>query len=137
MNQRSTRSHCITEIYIDLPSHQINTLGGGKQSSVISNVTLPIVVGDGEKSSNSAVIGGGESKGVGNETGIGTGVGVGIGIHGDSSENFIVMGRMTLVDLAGSERLKSTQSSGKALQEAGFINKSLYVLGKVGELGSR
>ena len=31
----------------------------------------------------------------------------------------------------GSERLKSTKSTGKVLQEAGFINKSLYVLGKV------
>ena len=41
------------------------------------------------------------------------------------------MGRISLVDLAGSERLKSTKSTGKVLQEAGFINKSLYVLGKV------
>merc|ERR1711871_331515 len=40
-------------------------------------------------------------------------------------------GKMSLVDLAGSERLKSTNSKGKVLQEAGFINKSLYVLGKV------
>lgn len=40
-------------------------------------------------------------------------------------------GRLTLIDLAGSERLKSTNSSGKVLQEAGFINRSLYVLGKV------
>ena len=41
------------------------------------------------------------------------------------------MGRMTFVDLAGSERLKTTQSTGKVLHEAGFINRSLYVLGKV------
>ena len=41
------------------------------------------------------------------------------------------MGRVTLVDLAGSERLKDTKSKGKALAETGFINKSLYVLGKV------
>ena len=37
-------------------------------------------------------------------------------------------GKMSLVDLAGSERLKSTNSKGKVLQEAGFINKSLYIL---------
>ena len=43
----------------------------------------------------------------------------------------MVMGRMTFVDLAGSERLKTTQSTGKVLHEAGFINRSLYVLGKV------
>ena len=39
------------------------------------------------------------------------------------------MGRMTLVDLAGSERLKETKNSGEAGQEAGHINKSLFVLG--------
>ena len=33
--------------------------------------------------------------------------------------------------MTGSERLKSTNSTGKVLQEAGFINKSLYTLGKV------
>lgn len=32
---------------------------------------------------------------------------------------------------AGSERLKQTKSVGEASQEAGFINKSLFVLGKV------
>lgn len=43
----------------------------------------------------------------------------------------ILRGKMSLVDLAGSERLKSTNSTGKVLQEAGFINRSLYILGKV------
>ena len=38
---------------------------------------------------------------------------------------------MTLVDLAGSERLSKTNSTGKVLQDTGFINRSLYVLGKV------
>jgi hypothetical protein len=33
--------------------------------------------------------------------------------------------------LTGSERLKSTNATGRVLQETGFINKSLYVLGKV------
>lgn len=35
------------------------------------------------------------------------------------------------VCVLGSERLKDTKSHGKVLQEAGFINKSIYVLGKV------
>eukprot|EP00981_Chlorochromonas_danica_P008503 scaffold2205_cov183-Ochromonas_danica.AAC.28 len=51
-------------------------------------------------------------------------------VEGEASpEN--IRGKMTLVDLAGSERLKSTNSSGRVRQEAGFINRSLYVLGKV------
>lgn len=49
----------------------------------------------------------------------------------EENPDYIVRGKMSLVDLAGSERLKSTNSSGKVLQEAGFINRSLYVLGKV------
>lgn len=88
MNARSTRSHCITEIYIDLPSGAVTGQAGLKVA----------------------------------EGGI---------FRGEGGEEYTVMGRMTLVDLAGSERLKATQSSGKVLQEAGFINRSLYVLGKV------
>ncbi|GMH57287.1 hypothetical protein TrST_g8281 [Triparma strigata] len=38
-------------------------------------------------------------------------------------------GRITIVDLAGSERLKDTKSGN--VKESGFINKSLYTLGKV------
>ncbi|GMI13159.1 hypothetical protein TrLO_g9197 [Triparma laevis f. longispina] len=38
-------------------------------------------------------------------------------------------GRITIVDLAGSERLKDTRSGN--VKESGFINKSLYTLGKV------
>jgi Kinesin motor domain len=49
----------------------------------------------------------------------------------EAGREYMVMGRMTFVDLAGSERLKTTQSTGKVLHEAGFINRSLYVLGKV------
>ena len=49
----------------------------------------------------------------------------------EAGREYLVMGRMTFVDLAGSERLKTTQSTGKVLHEAGFINRSLYVLGKV------
>jgi hypothetical protein len=76
MNARSSRSHCITDIFIDIPKQAISK---------------------------------------------------------DSKElvEFSMNGKMTLVDLAGSERLKSTHSEGKVLHEAGFINRSLYVLGKV------
>ena len=49
----------------------------------------------------------------------------------NSDREYNLMGRVTFVDLAGSERLKETKSEGKTLQEAGNINKSLYVLGKV------
>lgn len=81
MNNRSSRSHCITEIYVDVTPKP--------------------------------------------------------GTSGDDQENLnlgtqrVIRGKISLVDLAGSERLKDTNSTGKVLQEAGFINKSLYVLGKV------
>jgi kinesin family protein 20 len=38
--------------------------------------------------------------------------------------------RLTLVDLAGSERTKYTQTTGDRLKEAGYINRSLMVLGQ-------
>lgn len=89
MNARSSRSHCLTDIYITLPSHVARR-----------SMTTPGVI---VKTSED-----GEDKG-----------------------GYQSLGRISLVDLAGSERLKSTNSSGKVLHEAGFINKSLYVLGKV------
>ena len=54
--------------------------------------------------------------------------------HGDEPR-----GALHLVDLAGSERIKDSQVSGKALEEAKFINKSLTSLGDVisGELTPR
>ena len=69
MNASSSRSHCLTDIYIDLPPTD------------------------------------------------------------NHKRSYTIMGRMTLVDLAGSERLKETKNSGEAGQEAGHINKSLFVLG--------
>mmetsp|Transcript_8924 Transcript_8924/g.11697 ORF Transcript_8924/g.11697 Transcript_8924/m.11697 type:complete len:210 (+) Transcript_8924:452-1081(+) len=47
-------------------------------------------------------------------------------------------GSTTFVDLAGSERPKETGSCGNTLRDAGYINKSLYILGKVisGMIGS-
>jgi hypothetical protein len=92
LNSRSSRSHCLTEIHIE----------------------IPVTVGaDG-------MIGGGVSYG---DTGIPDG--------GLAQGEYMSRGKISLVDLAGSERLKTTKSTGKVLQEAGFINKSLYVLGKV------
>ena len=48
-----------------------------------------------------------------------------------TGQSLSLTGKISFVDLAGSERLRDTQSVGKTLQETGFINKSLYVLGKV------
>jgi hypothetical protein len=92
LNSRSSRSHCLTEVHIE----------------------IPVTVGaDG-------AIGGGVSYGEsGNPDG------------GLAQGEYMSRGKISLVDLAGSERLKTTKSTGKVLQEAGFINKSLYVLGKV------
>lgn len=95
LNSRSSRSHCLTEIHIE----------------------IPVTVGE------DGNIGGG----------------VGYDENGESKPQegklaqgeYVSKGKISLVDLAGSERLKSTKSTGKVLLEAGFINKSLYVLGKV------
>ena len=40
-------------------------------------------------------------------------------------------GRISILDLAGSENVRTTQSHGAGLKEAGSINKSLFCLGKV------
>ena len=40
-------------------------------------------------------------------------------------------GRVSLLDLAGSENVRSSQSHGVGLKEAGSINKSLFALGQV------
>ena len=37
----------------------------------------------------------------------------------------LITSQLQMVDLAGSERLKKTNSEGKTLQEASYINKSL------------
>lgn len=94
LNSRSSRSHCLTEIHIE----------------------IPVTVGE------DGTIGGGVSYGDGGEVKQGGNLAQG---------EYVSKGKISLVDLAGSERLKSTKSTGKVLQEAGFINKSLYVLGKV------
>ena len=48
-----------------------------------------------------------------------------------SHETPVKHGKICLVDLAGSERLRDTHSTGQVLKEAGYINGSLFVLGKV------
>ena len=40
-------------------------------------------------------------------------------------------GRISLLDLAGSENVRTSQSMGAGLKEAGSINKSLFALGQV------
>ena len=92
LNSRSSRSHCLTEIHIEIP------------------VTVGADGGIGGGITNSS------------EPGVDSGL---------SQGEYMSRGKISLVDLAGSERLKTTKSTGKVLQEAGFINKSLYVLGKV------
>lgn len=106
LNSRSSRSHCITEIYIELfqhtPRSSVNSVAGSAPSSapyISMNGTSNYVPGH-------MVVTPGE-------------------------EQPMLRGKVSLVDLAGSERLKNTNSTGKVLQEAGFINRSLYVLGKV------
>lgn len=84
LNNRSSRSHCVTDIFIELAAGGTIIDGGLEQTE-----------------------------------------------GGDQIRLYNTMGRITIVDLAGSERLKDTKSHGKVLQEAGFINKSIYVLGKV------
>mmetsp|Transcript_24967 Transcript_24967/g.22682 ORF Transcript_24967/g.22682 Transcript_24967/m.22682 type:complete len:1033 (+) Transcript_24967:86-3184(+) len=97
LNARSSRSHCITEIYIDLPNRRESPVDNLEESDEIDNSSS-------SKTNNSTTI---------------------------RQRDFVSTGKLTLVDLAGSERLKSTHSTGKVLQDAGYINKSLYVLGKV------
>lgn len=48
----------------------------------------------------------------------------------DSEVYITKHGKINFVDLAGSEMTKKTKSSGKTLEEANNINKSLMVLGK-------
>lgn len=40
-------------------------------------------------------------------------------------------GRISILDLAGSENVRTTQSHGAGLKEAGAINRSLFALGQV------
>lgn len=48
----------------------------------------------------------------------------------DSDVYITKHGKINFVDLAGSEMTKKTGSSGKTLEEANNINKSLMVLGE-------
>jgi len=92
LNSRSSRSHCLTEIHIEIP------VTVGADGGIDGGVTYS------------------------GEPGVDSGL---------TQGEYMSRGKISLVDLAGSERLKTTKSTGKVLQEAGFINKSLYVLGKV------
>eukprot|EP00605_Chrysophyceae_sp_TOSAG23-4_P001343 GSChrysophyteH1.ASY1.ANO1.1460.1 assembled CDS len=98
MNSRSNRSHCLTDVFIELPG----------QAALQNDEHV-------------------EDKDLYSFPGL-----EGLQKEMESDREYTVMGRITLIDLAGSENMKRTNSSGKqAIQEAGFINKSLYVLGQV------
>lgn len=99
MNSRSNRSHCMTDVFIELPGQAALKSILGNQEGETVNGAYPGLKGLHEQMS------------------------------GD--QEYTVMGRITLVDLAGSENMKKTNSTGKIGKEAGFINKSLYTLGKV------
>ena len=49
----------------------------------------------------------------------------------NTTKNLSIEGRLNLVDLAGSERLDKSHSTGEALEEAKFINRSLSSLSNV------
>ena len=49
----------------------------------------------------------------------------------DDSDEAVTVSHMNLVDLAGSENASQTGATGERLKEGGFINKSLFMLGRV------
>jgi hypothetical protein len=107
LNSRSSRSHCITDIFIDIPSNiteQSNLLIDNSHSNKVANSDNKIEIINDTNNDNT------------NNT-------------EREDRTHATKGRISLIDLAGSERLKSTNSVGKILNEAGFINRSLYVLG--------
>jgi len=112
MNSRSNRSHCMTDVFIELPGQAAlrSVLGADGGSSG----------GGGGAGGSGGAVGGGSFPGF-----------KGLDHEMAQDREYTVMGRITLVDLAGSENMKKTNSTGKVGKEAGFINKSLYTLGKV------
>ncbi|XP_045615052.1 centromere-associated protein E isoform X2 [Procambarus clarkii] len=51
--------------------------------------------------------------------------------EGDSSETVVTVSHLNLVDLAGSENASQSGATGERLKEGGFINRSLFMLGRV------
>ncbi|XP_037784335.1 centromere-associated protein E-like [Penaeus monodon] len=51
--------------------------------------------------------------------------------EGDGSDSAVVVSQLNLVDLAGSENASQTGATGERLKEGGFINRSLFMLGRV------
>ena len=120
LNQRSSRSHCLIEIHIEIPVVNNNNVNG----MIVNNLNDNSNANKSRSSSRSS------NKNHYNDD-INEAQVKDASYQQGQQQQYITKGKVTLVDLAGSERLKSTKSSGKVLQEAGFINKSLYVLGKV------
>jgi hypothetical protein len=125
MNSRSSRSHCITDIYVDkVVTTSVSSVGAdeamlhSRSNAASATPTEPQTDPDSGRAVSVRPV----------KT---TAAPDSLGVHRASEILTKSCGKISLVDLAGSERLKSTASTGKVLQEAGFINKSLYVLGKV------
>lgn len=112
VNVRSSRSHCITEIYVDVSSSPREDTQSDKNTDEIQNENLDNDSDHSHRKSES-------------DNALHT------SRFGKVSGDYVKSGKLSLIDLAGSERLKSTRTTRTRLQEAGFINKSLYVLGKV------
>ena len=127
LNQRSSRSHCLIEIHIEIPVVNDNNNVNG----MIDNNHNDNNNNNNNKSRGSSRSSSRNSKHHYNDDINEARVKDTSYQQGQQQQQYITKGKVTLVDLAGSERLKSTKSTGKVLQEAGFINKSLYVLGKV------
>ncbi|CAL4147201.1 unnamed protein product, partial [Meganyctiphanes norvegica] len=49
----------------------------------------------------------------------------------DNADAAVVVSHLNLVDLAGSENASQTGATGDRLKEGGFINRSLFMLGRV------
>ncbi|KAG7174946.1 centromere-associated protein E-like [Homarus americanus] len=51
--------------------------------------------------------------------------------EGEGSDGAVTVSHLNLVDLAGSENASQSGATGERLKEGGFINKSLFMLGRV------
>jgi hypothetical protein len=130
MNSRSSRSHCITDIYVDkVITPRTEASSNSNNSEGISRTRS---YGDGmEPQTETPIIDSGRVQ-ADNAHATAATVTTHMSATGTHGANVVKhCGKISMIDLAGSERLKNTASTGKVLQEAGFINKSLYVLGKV------
>jgi hypothetical protein len=104
LNNRSNRSHCITDIFIDVDKKPVDS-----ETAEDKN--------DGDDDNDDDL-----SKGERLERKMEK------QLAQLTSKNNKYHGKISLIDLAGSERLKNTNSTGKVLLEAGFINRFIILL---------